>query len=351
MTQKTPFEEQLVSYLTDVHSTEENALTYSSRPARRWPGHPRLAEAFREHLTKTQEQESLARGRPKAHDAEPSKLKDAAQKGGAMVTGTVAKAAPDTTGKLAIQHTRRATSRSHRVVPDAARRRRARRRPGDRTRRRAILRRSRRPRASSMRCSRKLVPTTLTLSRRWPDGGRHGSGLETGHRHGRALSFYRYWLGLEELRADVDWADKLDAERPAPRPQRRRGAAWSAAAPSSRSNPAVASTSAVEQLLDISPVSTCPARSAITRGVASRRSKTPDGNHVQLYEAAIELTPGARPGASATVGPGLRRSVHPGNGVPRGVCVERPVSEVHEQEVHDGRSRSRGTSRKTNATI
>ena len=36
MTQKTPFE-QLVSYLTDVHSTEQNALT-RSRPARRPPG-------------------------------------------------------------------------------------------------------------------------------------------------------------------------------------------------------------------------------------------------------------------------------------------------------------------------
>jgi ferritin-like metal-binding protein YciE len=123
MTQKTPFE-QLVSYLTDVHSTEQNALTQLKTGAET-AGHPRLAEAFREHLAETQEQERLVRERLKAHDAEPSKLKDAAQKGGAMVTGTVAKAAPDTTGKLAIQayafeHLEIASYRMLRVVAERA---------------------------------------------------------------------------------------------------------------------------------------------------------------------------------------------------------------------------------------
>jgi ferritin-like metal-binding protein YciE len=123
MTQKTPLE-QLVSYLTDVHSTEQNALTQLKTGAEA-AGHPRLAEAFREHLAETQEQERLVRERLQAHDAEPSKLKDAAQKGGAMVTGTVAKAAPDTTGKLAIQayafeHLEIASYRMLRVVAERA---------------------------------------------------------------------------------------------------------------------------------------------------------------------------------------------------------------------------------------
>jgi ferritin-like metal-binding protein YciE len=123
MTQKTP-REQLVSYLTDVHSTEENALTQLKAGAET-AGHPRLADAFREHLAETQEHERLVRERLEAYDAEPSKLKDAAQKGGAMLTGTVAKAAPDTTGKLAIQayafeHLEIASYRMLRVVAERA---------------------------------------------------------------------------------------------------------------------------------------------------------------------------------------------------------------------------------------
>jgi ferritin-like metal-binding protein YciE len=123
MTQKTP-REQLVSYLTDVHSTEENALTQLKAGAET-AGHPRLADAFRQHLAETQEHERLVRERLEAYDAEPSKLKDAAQKGGAMLTGTVAKAAPDTTGKLAIQayafeHLEIASYRMLRVVAERA---------------------------------------------------------------------------------------------------------------------------------------------------------------------------------------------------------------------------------------
>jgi ferritin-like metal-binding protein YciE len=95
-------DEQLVKYLTDLHSTEVNALAQLKTGVEQ-AGEPQLAAAFREHLTETEEQERLIGERLSAHDAGPSTLKDLAQKGGAMATGAIAKAAPDTTGKLAIE--------------------------------------------------------------------------------------------------------------------------------------------------------------------------------------------------------------------------------------------------------
>ena len=54
--------EQLVAYLTDVHSTEENALAQLKTGAET-AGHPGLTAAFREHLAETEEHERLLRGR------------------------------------------------------------------------------------------------------------------------------------------------------------------------------------------------------------------------------------------------------------------------------------------------
>jgi ferritin-like metal-binding protein YciE len=95
-------DEQLVKYLTDVHSTEENALAQLKTGAEE-ACEPQLAEAFREHLVETEEQERLITERLEAHGADTSTLKDLAQKGGAMLSGALSKSAPDTTGKLAIQ--------------------------------------------------------------------------------------------------------------------------------------------------------------------------------------------------------------------------------------------------------
>ena len=95
-------QEQLVKYLTDAHSQEENAISQLKTGVDQ-AGDPQLAEVFRTHLAETEEHERLIRQRLEAHDASPSGLKDVAQKAGATMTGTLAKAAPDTTGKLAIQ--------------------------------------------------------------------------------------------------------------------------------------------------------------------------------------------------------------------------------------------------------
>lgn len=95
-------QEQLVKYLSDVHSAEENAIT-QLRTGAESAEEPALATVFRQHLTETEEHERLVRERLEAHGEKPSTLKDVAQKGGAMLSGMMAKGAPDTSGKLAIQ--------------------------------------------------------------------------------------------------------------------------------------------------------------------------------------------------------------------------------------------------------
>ena len=94
-----PIDEQLVKYLTDVHSIEVQALA-QMRSAPDLAGDPQLAEAFRAHLTETERHEQLVRDRLDALGASPSKLKDLL--GGVSGKGFVlfARSQPDTTGKL-----------------------------------------------------------------------------------------------------------------------------------------------------------------------------------------------------------------------------------------------------------
>ncbi|MFL5897836.1 MAG: DUF892 family protein [Solirubrobacterales bacterium] len=93
-------QEQLVKYLTDVHSIEEQALA-QLRTAPRIAGDDEIAAMFKEHEQETEEQKRLIEERLEAHDAKPSKVKDIA----GAVTGKgfvlFARANPDTPGKLA----------------------------------------------------------------------------------------------------------------------------------------------------------------------------------------------------------------------------------------------------------
>ena len=114
--------EQLVKYLTDVHSLEQNAIEML-RTGGDHAGDEQLRQAFQEHLAETEEHERLVRERLEAYGASSSTMKDLAQKGGAMMSGMMAKAAPDTTGKLAIQaysfeHMEIASYRMLRVVAE-----------------------------------------------------------------------------------------------------------------------------------------------------------------------------------------------------------------------------------------
>ncbi|HYG97415.1 MAG TPA: DUF892 family protein [Solirubrobacterales bacterium] len=91
---------QLVKYLTDVHSIEEQAAVQM----RRAPGlvEGAFAESFERHLGETESQEQRVRGRLQAHDASPSKLKDVAGQAGGFGMVLFARSQPDTPGKLAM---------------------------------------------------------------------------------------------------------------------------------------------------------------------------------------------------------------------------------------------------------
>jgi ferritin-like metal-binding protein YciE len=91
-------QEQLVKYLTDVHSIEEQALTQMRRAPKLVNG--KLAAAFQQHLEETESQERRVRERLEAHDASPSKLKDAAGQAGGVGMVLFAHSQPDTPGKL-----------------------------------------------------------------------------------------------------------------------------------------------------------------------------------------------------------------------------------------------------------
>lgn len=91
---------QLVKYLTDVHSIEEQAAVQMRRAPDLVEGD--LAEAFRRHLGETESQEARVRDRLAAHDASPSKLKDAAGAAGGFGMVLFARSQPDTPGKLVL---------------------------------------------------------------------------------------------------------------------------------------------------------------------------------------------------------------------------------------------------------
>jgi ferritin-like metal-binding protein YciE len=91
---------QLVKYLTDVHSIEEQALTQMRRAPDLVEGS--FSEIFQRHLGETESQEQRVRARLEAHDANPSKLKDAAGQAGGFGMVLFAKSQPDTPTKLAL---------------------------------------------------------------------------------------------------------------------------------------------------------------------------------------------------------------------------------------------------------
>ncbi|HMJ74078.1 MAG TPA: DUF892 family protein [Solirubrobacterales bacterium] len=92
-------DEQLVKYLADVHSIEEQALV-QMRAAPAIAGDERLAEIFERHCEETELQERRVRELLEAHDAEPSTVKDLAGKGGGYGMLLFARSQPETPGKL-----------------------------------------------------------------------------------------------------------------------------------------------------------------------------------------------------------------------------------------------------------
>jgi ferritin-like metal-binding protein YciE len=92
-------DEQLVKYLTDAHSIEEQALT-QMRAAPDIARDPKLEEIFSSHLDETERHEQLVRAQLEAHGGSPSKLKEVVMKAGGAAFVLFAESQPDTPGKL-----------------------------------------------------------------------------------------------------------------------------------------------------------------------------------------------------------------------------------------------------------
>lgn len=94
-------DEQLIKYLTDVHSIEEQALA-QLRLAPRVAGDAELRRMFADHLSETEGQEHLVREQLERRRAAPSTVKDVAGRVGGWGMILFARVNPDTPGKLAM---------------------------------------------------------------------------------------------------------------------------------------------------------------------------------------------------------------------------------------------------------
>ena len=92
--------EQLRKYLADAHAIEEQAIALLER-ARSSPATERLARIYEEHLAETREHAELVEARLNALGGDPSTLKDAALRLGALNWAAFFRGHPDTPGKLA----------------------------------------------------------------------------------------------------------------------------------------------------------------------------------------------------------------------------------------------------------
>jgi ferritin-like metal-binding protein YciE len=92
--------DELVKSLSDAHAMEEQSIKLLEAGAR-IAGEEEISEIYRAHLMQSQEHERYISERLQALGESPSKLKDAAMKGGALGIGALTVAAPDTPARLA----------------------------------------------------------------------------------------------------------------------------------------------------------------------------------------------------------------------------------------------------------
>ena len=93
-------EEQLRKYLADAHAIEQQAEALLERGPK-LAGSPTLASIYSEHLDETREHAEAIEARLDALGGDPSNLKDAAMRLGALNWGAFFQGHPDTPGKLA----------------------------------------------------------------------------------------------------------------------------------------------------------------------------------------------------------------------------------------------------------
>jgi ferritin-like metal-binding protein YciE len=93
-------QEQLRKYLADAHALEEQAIALLERGPK-LAGSERVATVYADHLAETRDHAELVAARLSALGGDPSSLKDAALRLGALNWGAFFQAHPDTPGKLA----------------------------------------------------------------------------------------------------------------------------------------------------------------------------------------------------------------------------------------------------------
>ena len=93
-------DEQLNKYLADAHAIEAQAIQLLEKGPD-LSGDPELGRLYEEHLEETREQQRLVEQRLDARGGDPSGLKDAAMRAGALNWGMFFQMHPDTSGKLA----------------------------------------------------------------------------------------------------------------------------------------------------------------------------------------------------------------------------------------------------------
>jgi ferritin-like metal-binding protein YciE len=93
-------DERLRKYLADAHAIEEQAIALLERGPK-LAGSERLASIYAEHLDETRDHAEAVEARLQALGGDPSTLKDAALRLGALNWGAFFQAHPDTAGKLA----------------------------------------------------------------------------------------------------------------------------------------------------------------------------------------------------------------------------------------------------------
>ncbi len=91
--------EQVSKYLADAHALEEQAIQLLERASGRDDGN--LTAAYKAHLAETQSQADAVEARLEALGRDPSTMKDALMRMGAMNWAAFFEAHPDTPGKLA----------------------------------------------------------------------------------------------------------------------------------------------------------------------------------------------------------------------------------------------------------
>jgi ferritin-like metal-binding protein YciE len=93
-------QEQLRKYLADAHALEEQAIALLERGPK-LAGSERVAAVYADHLAETRDHAELVAARLSALGGDPSSLKDAALRLGALNWSAFFRAHPDTPGKLA----------------------------------------------------------------------------------------------------------------------------------------------------------------------------------------------------------------------------------------------------------